>query len=515
MTMTLGLTAPSQKELSTASPKVVRVLPVLHALFESLGRAGVRHCHWKSNWRLPETLRGETDLDLLVHRADTSRFLSLVGALGFKPASGEDHPSVWHCYGCDDESGRLLDLHVYYRVVTGGTIKGYHLPVEEMLLRGARPTEAGVYVPEPAAEMVLFVIRKSLDYAVASEALIPREWKAAADELRWLMSQGARDEDVRRLLDEYLPSVEFALFEKLRDAIESGRWGVGRFRLGRALASRLRPYRRFARPSATVARSRRAWRKAWRTLRGGTPTQALRSGGAVIGVVGSDGSGKSTVIAEMSRWLGEFLSVATIHGGKPPPSVTTALPRLLLPLLRRMLPRYRTTRVELRAREGKGMEPAAMRTGPLLLFALRALMLAYERKKLLIRAHRRAANGTLVLSDRYPTRQPGVPEGAMLHFLRDDPRPLYRWLARAEERTYRAIPQPDLVLRLDVPLELAVQRNLTRIKPGGPEPTEYLRQRHAKSSELEFTGVPTYRIRTDAMVEETMRAVKPILWNAL
>jgi len=513
MTMTLGLTAPSQKELSTASPTVVRVLPVLCALFESLGRAGVRYCHWKSNWRLPEALRGETDLDLLVHRADTSRFLSVVGALGLKPGGGEDHPSVCHCYGCDDESGRLFDLHVYYRLITGGTIKGYHLPVEEMLLRGAQPTEAGVYVPEPAAELVLFVIRKSLDYAVAIEALIPREWKAAADELRWLMSQGATDRDVRRLLAEYLPSVDFALFRKLRDAIESGRWGVGRFRLGRALASRLRPYRRFARPSATLARSGRAWRKAWRTLQGGTPPQALLSGGAVIAVVGSDGSGKSTVVGEVSRWLGEFLSVATIHGGKPPPSVPTALPRLLLPLLRRMMPGYRSTRIELRA--AVATEPAAMRTGPLLLFALRALMLAYERKKLLIRAHRKAANGTLVLSDRYPTRQPGVPEGAMLHFLREDPRSLYRWLARVEERTYGEIPQPDLVLRLDVPLELAVQRNLTRSKPGGPEPTEYLRQRHAKSSELEFAGVPTYRIRTDTMVEETVRAVKPILWNAL
>src|SRR6266478_5032132 len=411
MTMTLGLTAPSQDELSIASPKVERVLPVLRALFEALGRAGVRYCHWKSNWRLPEALRGETDLDLLVHRADMSRFLSVVGALGLKPGSGEDHPSVCHCYGCDDESGRLFDLHVYYRIITGGTIKSYHLPVEEMLLRGARPTEAGVYVPEPAAELVLFVIRKSLDYAVASEALIPREWKTAADELRWL-SQGARDEDVRRLLDEYLPSVDFALFKKLRDAIEAGRWGVGRFRLGRALASRLRPYRRLrasvALGRATEARSRRACRKAWRTLRGGTPTQALLSGGAVIGVVGSDGSGKSTVVAEMSRWLGEFLSVATIHGGKPPPSVPTALPRLLLPLLRRMMPRYRTTRIELRAAEGT--EPEGMRPGPLLVYALRALMLAYDRKKLLIRAHRRAANGTLVLSDRYQNRQPGVPE---------------------------------------------------------------------------------------------------------
>src|SRR5207247_7461053 len=175
------------------------------------------------------------------------------------------------------------------------------------------------------------------------------------------------------------------------------------------------------------------------------------------------GSGKSTVVGEVSRWLGEFLSVATIHGGKPPPSVPTALPRLLLPLLRRMMPGYRSTRIELRA--AVATEPAAMRTGPLLLFALRALMLAYERKKLLIRAHRKAANGTLVLSDRYPTRQPGVPEGAMLHFLREDPTSLYRWLARVARRTYGEIPQHDRLLRLDVPPALAVHRTLPRSKP--------------------------------------------------
>src|SRR5947199_10264481 len=177
------------------------------------------------------------------------------------------------------------------------------------------------------------------------------------------MSQGARDEDVRRLLEEYLPSVKFALFKKLRDAIESGGWGVGRFRLGRALASRLRPYRRFAGPSATLARSGRAWRKAWRTLQGGTPPQALLSGGAVIGVVGSDGSGKSTVVGEVSRWLGQFLSVATIHGVRPPPAVPTALPRLLLTLRLRITPRYRSPRLDLRPPVPPG--PAPMRAGHL------------------------------------------------------------------------------------------------------------------------------------------------------
>ena len=486
----------------------------MRALFDSLRRAGVRYCHWKSNWRLRETLRGETDLDLLIHRGDISQFLSVVGALGYKPGSREDHPSVCHYYGFDQESGKLFDLHVYYRVITGGAIKGYHLPVENMLLGGAWQTEDGVYVPMRAAELVLFVIRKSLDYAVPSEALIPRDRTAAADELGWLR-QGVDDQEVRGLLEEYLPSVEFALFRSLTDAIESGRSGVGRFRLCRALASRLRPHRRFARGSASLARGRRAWRKAWRTLRGGTPTQALLSGGAVIGVVGADGSGKSTVVREVRRWLGDFVSVATIHGGKPPPSVATALPRLLLPLLRRAMPGWRTSRIDVQAAEGNGAGPGATRGRRRLFYALRALMLAYDRKRLLLGAHRKAMDGTLVIADRHPTRQPGVPEGPALHFLRDDPNPLYRWLARAEERTYLAIPRPDLVFYLEVPLELAEHRNLTREKRGGPEPTDYLRLRHARSSELDFAGVPTHRIRTDAMVEETLRSIKPILWKAL
>src|SRR5437867_2574673 len=230
MTMTLGLTASSQNVLSIASPKVVRVLPVLRTLFESLPRAGVRYCHWKSNWRLSETLRGETDLDLLVHRADLSRFLSVVGLLGYKPGRdrSETSPSVRHFYGLDDESGRLVDLHVYYRLITGGTIKAYHLPVEDMLLGGARPTEDWVYVPGRAAELVLFVIRKSLDYAVASEAVIPRDGAAAAEELRWL-SEGVRDQEVGRLLDEYLPGVDMALFARLRNAIASQRSTLVRF----------------------------------------------------------------------------------------------------------------------------------------------------------------------------------------------------------------------------------------------------------------------------------------------
>src|SRR2546427_1734524 len=113
-----------------------------------------------------------------------------------------------------------------------------------------------------------------------------------------------------------------------------------------------------------------------------------------MGVVGSDASGTSTLLREVSRWLGEFLSVATVHGGKPPPTPATLAPRALLPLLRRLLPRYRLSRLEADAEEGSTTGLETMRRGRLfILYALRAVMAGYERKKPPVRAHPQAAAG--------------------------------------------------------------------------------------------------------------------------
>ena len=498
----------------TFSSGGARILPVLRPIFDALDRAGVRYCHWKSNRNLASALRGETDLDLLVHRGDAARFRSIVERAGFRPTTTSGYPSIANYYGLDEESGKLIDLHVYYRVVTGATIKNYHLPVESMLLDGARRTEDGVYLPARSAELVLFVIRKTLDYAVLSEALRPRQWRANAEELEWL-SEGVSGEEVAALLREHLPTIDVALFQRLRDAIRSETPTVRRFLLGRALASRLRPHLRCRAPLALVLRTRHLGKTVWRTLRRERRAATLLSGGAVVGVVGSDASGKSTLVREVSRWLGEFLSVATVHGGKPPPTPVTLAPRALLPLLRRLVPRYRLSRLEADAEEGNAKLEMMPRGRLFILYALRAVMLGYERKRLLVRAHRKAAGGTLVIADRYPTRQPGVPEGPALHFLLEDAHPLYRWLARMEERVYRAIPLPDLILSLNVPLEVAVQRNLTRAKPGGPEPIEYLRRRHAQCSKLDFPGVPLHRIPTDGSLDDTLRSVKTIVWRTL
>ena len=123
--------------------------------------------------------------------------------------------------------------------------------------------------------------------------------------------------------------------------------------------------------------------------------------------------------------------------------------------------------------------------------------------------------GVVVVSDRYVTLQPGVPEGPALSCLLGDRNPFYSWLARLEDRAYQSVPAPDLVIYLDVPVELACHRNLTRDKAGGPKPTGYVRRRHALASELDFPGVRVHRVDATADLARTMRSVNRIVWNAL
>src|SRR2546430_15261309 len=99
--------AASRPESSwTSSSGRVRILPVLRPIFDALDRAGVRYCHWKSNRNLASALRGETDLDLLVHRGDAARFRSIVERAGFRPTTTSGCPSISNYYGFAHTSGQ-------------------------------------------------------------------------------------------------------------------------------------------------------------------------------------------------------------------------------------------------------------------------------------------------------------------------------------------------------------------------------------------------------------------------
>jgi thymidylate kinase len=241
--------------------------------------------------------------------------------------------------------------------------------------------------------------------------------------------------------------------------------------------------------------------------RANLPSPGIPSTGraAVIAFVGSEATGKSTILSEVEGWLGRTHRVRRVHAGKPPSTPITFLPHVLLPALRAVFPEQRTLRVEERYEEGGG---APSGTYPLL-FGVRSVMLAYERRALLSRAVR-SGRGTVVLSDRYPSNTSGAPDGPQLAHL---PMPSRRFsvrraLARIEDRLYRDIPAPDLVFHLSAPLEVTLARNAARNKT---EPEDYVRFRHELSSRLRFDGAPVYRIDTDRDLELVVREIEGVI----
>jgi hypothetical protein len=126
------VTADSERGLATPEA------PLIRALAEALGRHGVRYCQWKGHRKRARWGRGLGDIDLLVDRTSAPRFAQAAAELGFKrvlAAPSWHLPGVESHYGYDPTLGRLVHVHVHYRLVVGSPWRTtYALPLEDPCL---------------------------------------------------------------------------------------------------------------------------------------------------------------------------------------------------------------------------------------------------------------------------------------------------------------------------------------------------------------------------------------------
>lgn len=485
----------------------------------ALAAAGVRFVHWKSNDKLAEALAGEGDLDLLVRREDASALVRTLARLGLKRVVDSVHPpypAVEQYFGYDFGAERWLHLDIYYAITTGvAYLKEYHLPVEELLLSQTESLH-GVPVPAAAAELVTMVIGQAikrsslLQLAIRKDALSTRGARA---EIAALVQRDANAATRAELLVQtHLASLPTALWRRYFDALNAPSTLVSRYRLGLQVRACLSAYRRVSRIGGLFRRlgtlGRTGLRRGAGTTDGGS--KHLSTGGAVIAVVGPEATGKSTLVAALASWLGGPFDVGQAHLGKPPATWVTAPISALLPLLRRWLPAERTS---IGPKPPSGADDGAPRRRESMLFALRALMTAWERRSLARRLYRRAANGALVICDRYPSGTVGVMDGARLQVERTGS----WWRDRAaalEQRLYREIPPPQLVLELSVPLEVAIERNRTRVKDR-KESDQYLIERHTRQAVPRFPDAATLRFDTARDYLPLLTEMKEAVWRRL
>ncbi len=492
----------------------------------ALNQLDISYCHWKSNYYLEQNLSEDDDVDLLIDRKSLLAVQIKLLELGFKQASiqwGANPPGIYHYYGFDTTTGQLVHIHLYTIVLTGESfIKSHLLPFEQMLLE--EPDQIGpIKVTSRSAELVLFIVRNYIKYGSLLDVMyLQKNPDALKNELKWLQT-GADMSEALALLQKYCPVIDQTLFMQCIKALDEPNALYQRVRLAFQVRQRLQGYAKQNRIARNLAYGQMLWQYGLRRLMGNRRNKVLNSGGAVIAFVGPEATGKSTLVNESRRWLGRALTTRSIHAGKPPTTWLTAPLNIILPFARNLAPQLRMSR-----RKGHVVSPNSQALhnaqetqtegSTSLLYALRAVALAWDRRALLLRARRASAHGEIVICDRYPSENIGAMDSPRLRHdnASSGVMPMiYSRLARLEHRLYEQIPPPDAVLRLNVSIETAKKRNSERIK-AGKEDNTYVESRHRESKEWRRSGTKyLHNIDTELSLAETIHHVKKAIWELL
>ena len=488
-------------------------LSVLRSALADLNRHHISYCYWKSGRNIHSALAGERDLDLLVARQDQHRVAMLLLALGFKlfPAvASRDHPSVMSFLGHDEPSGRLVHIHLHVRLVVGEPLlKNYRLPWEEIILARAvlHPT-LSVRMLDPMIEAVLLAVRSSLELRRLDPVML-RNWREATRKFALDRADVAARTDRGALREMAATLVNGELADMIVDAIYGDRALEHQHRFRRAIGRHLAIHRTY---NGCEARLRGAWRAIlWvfgnmnkHLLHVPRPwSRRAPGGGCVVAVVGVDGSGKTTTMAAIRKWLGSEIDVVPVYFGTGAgrPSLLLRPFKLLVPLMSRILKE--------KPKGASHGNVSGRAPGPLysILMMGWATIVAREKRNKLLSARRGADRGLVVITDRYPQDEIiGFNDGPLLTRLTTVP----NWLRRVEADSYRLVRRlvPDLVIKLDVLTETAARRE-PDMDPA------LISERIADLQRLTFAGASVVRVDAEQPLVEVIRAVKREIWRML
>ncbi|MEE4353184.1 MAG: hypothetical protein V2J25_09965, partial [Desulfatiglans sp.] len=274
--------------------------------FARLRNKGIPYCHWKSNHHLEEGLIGNTDLDLLICQDHKEQFQKALSRSGFKriiASTPKQYPGMEDYLGCDLPTGRLIHLHVHYKLILGQKyIKNHHLPIEHFVLENLE-VKKGIFVPKKEIELFLLCIRATMKLGMKEVVqyffgrLNSPFPEAILQEFRSLLDN-AKPDDLRRVIHESgLPVSQRRLIrftEKLRhDRLTLLEVFALRHHLFKVLRSfrRRHPIHCFAEGFFGRLHVLPGIKRVWPP-----PRKRLQKGGISFALVGADGSGKSTLV---------------------------------------------------------------------------------------------------------------------------------------------------------------------------------------------------------------------------
>ena len=419
------------------------------SVFQSLDEFGITYCHWKSNINLENSFQGKTDFDLLVAREDSDKFHSLIHSLGFKKrVSTQDkiYPGMEDFVGLDSSNGKLIHLHVHFLLVMGRRYtKNYRIPIEEEILANSIwHKEYPIKIILPEYELIILIIRyfikhqfsptlkTFLKFVVFWRLKLPKEITSEIDYLLNLCDI----KTVNSIVDKHFEKSKCIIKLILKNYKNQFSYYCF-FILKKNLLATLNNYTLLI-PSEKKKQTR------IRKLASRNSITSFASGGLSIGFIGCDGSGKSSTVFAINRWLHWKYSVKTFYMGKP--KINTIQSRVL----------------NLSIRYSKKLQLT-----PLTNYQTdyKQLLIAKQRLKTYQKAKRFQNKCYTVLFDRYPLK-----EFWSMKIPMDGPRlDVNTKLREKEEFYYQQIPKPDFLFVLKVTEEQSIARKPQHISLGNKE----------------------------------------------
>jgi thymidylate kinase len=297
------------------------------------------------------------------------------------------------------------------------------------------------------------------------------------------------------------------ILEFLKTMQSDPRNGRKLLQLRRRVRKMLRPFQRYNRLWAFLNYTRLSSRKMF--IQRSTPDRqmSLPGGGLMIALVGVDGAGKSTLSAEIKQWLGWKVDLFFYYQGSKHPSIWTDWSYILFRMARRGHRELSTLLGE------SNFIPKWIASVRQSLLALHYLFVGRDRYKRYRLAKAQAANGSVVIFDRFPLVAPL--DGPEIHLIEGGCLNIVsKFLSHIEIGLYQKYEPVDLLLVLNVSLDTSLQR-----KPDHPRETILAKNAVLNQVKANLTEEPNQwnwvLIDAEKPLDEVLLDVKRTVWAAL